>query len=120
MRWIQLFSFQVVITCSMMYCLPDLWPYYVETVFPRIVPVLLPLVQISLMSSVYCTVVLSWERYVRICLISNLVGGAGNHFTSLKFNLYVALITLFPVLFYLPRFFEVSEEPNPPLYCKSI
>ena len=96
----------------MMYCLPDLWPYYVETVFPRIVPVLLPLVQISLMSSVYCTVVLSWERYVRICLISNLVGGAGNHFTSLKFNLYVALITLFPVLFYLPRFFEVSE-PNP-------
>ena len=104
----------------MMYCLPDLWPYYVETVFPRIVPVLLPLVQISLMSSVYCTVVLSWERYVRICLISNLVGGAGNHFTSLKFNLYVALITLFPVLFYLPRFFEVSEEPNPPLYCKSI
>jgi hypothetical protein len=89
-----------------MYCLPNLWQYYAEEIFPYFVPVLLPLVQISLMSSVYGTVLLSWERYVRICLVSNLVGGS-QYFTRLKFKGYIALITIFPVIFYLPRFFEV-------------
>lgn len=54
--------------------------------------------------------VLSWERYVRICLVSNLVSGAGDYFSGRKFKMYLAIIVIFPVVFYLPKFFEVSTD----------
>ena len=88
-----------------MYCLPPLWPFYSSDVYPYLAPVLLPLVHIALMSSVYCTVVLSWERYVRICLLSNLV--SCNYFSKGKFRLYLAGIIVFPIMFYFSKFFEV-------------
>jgi hypothetical protein len=61
------------------------------------------------MSSVYCTIIMSWERYVRICLVSNLVN-CGDYFSKGKFRLYLAFIVVFPIIFYIPKFFEVSVE----------
>ena len=92
-----------------MYSLPMMWPEYTAYFHPYITPYLLPIAQISLMSSVYCTVVMSFERYVRICLMSNFID-ASCYFTSKKFKIYVAAIILFPVAFYFPKFFEVSCE----------
>ena len=40
-----------------------------QRVFLPTVPYVLPLVQMALMSSVYCTVVLSLERYLRLCKV---------------------------------------------------
>eukprot|EP00095_Tigriopus_kingsejongensis_P000408 snap_masked-scaffold19_size710362-processed-gene-4.14 protein:Tk00408 transcript:snap_masked-scaffold19_size710362-processed-gene-4.14-mRNA-1 annotation:"hypothetical protein EAG_12595" len=97
----------VVIFCSMLYCLPVLWPAY-ERHYPYIAPYLLPLVHIALMSSVYCTVVMSWERYIRIVLISNLVNCT--YLSRGKFRFYVAMITIFPIIFYLPKFYEVRPQ----------
>ncbi|XP_071743570.1 G-protein coupled receptor daf-37 isoform X2 [Lepeophtheirus salmonis] len=57
----------VVIGCSFLYCLPNLWSYYTYSIYPIILPWLLPIVQIAMMSSVYCTIVMSFERYIRIC-----------------------------------------------------
>ena len=65
--WLYL-NFQVVTLCAMLWSLPRIWVYYGTYIFPYWSSFLLPMVQISIMSSVYCTIVMSWERYVRICL----------------------------------------------------
>ena len=100
---------QVVFFCMMMYSLPSMWGWYETVLYPQAAPVLLPLVQIALMSSVYCTVILSWERYVRICLVSNNLVSGNDYFSKGKFRLYMAIIMAFPVVFYAPKFFEVRE-----------
>lgn len=90
----------------MLWSLPQIWPEYEAYVYPYWASFLLPMVQIALMSSVYCTVVMSWERYVRICLVSRL---DCNYFSEGKFRMYLFLIIVFPVIFYIPKFFEVSK-----------
>ena len=56
--------FQVVTLCAMLWSLPQIWPYYKAYIFPYWTSFLLPMVQIALMSSVYTTIIMSWERYV--------------------------------------------------------
>ena len=99
-----LFYFQVVVLCGMIWSLPAILPEYQAYIYPYWTKYLLPLVQISLMSSVYCTVIMSWERYVRICLVSHLGRG---YFSPSKFRFYLAMIIVFPMVFYIPKFFEV-------------
>ena len=99
--------FQVVTLCAMIWSLPQIWPYYNAYIFPYWSSFLLPIVQISLMSSVYTTVVMSWERYVRICLVSKL---GCDYFSAGRFKVYVGFIIIFPILFYIPKFFEVSLQ----------
>ena len=64
----------VVLGCGLLYSLPKLpiFSPYSQVVFPVILPWLLPIVQIAMMSSVYCTVVMSFERYIRICHLCQL------------------------------------------------
>ena len=57
--------------------------------------------------SVYCTIVMSWERYVRICLVSRLMN-CSHYFSDKTFGWYLAFIVVFPIIFYIPKFFEVS------------
>lgn len=95
----------MVVLCAMLWSLPQIWPEYEAYVYPYWSSFLLPMVQIALMSSVYCTVVMSWERYVRICLVSRL---DCNYFSEGKFRLYLILIIVFPVIFYIPKFFELQ------------
>ncbi len=99
----------MVLFCALLYWLPHVWPAYAEWAHPRLAPVLLPLVHIALMSSVYCTVVLSCERYVRICLAGNPLANS-SYFSSGKFKLYLATIIVFPIVFYTPKFFEVKSD----------
>ena len=106
-------SFQVVFLCFLMFSLPNLWKDFAFSSFPYMAPILLPLVHIALMSSVYCTIVLSLERYARICLISNLIDC--NYFSNGKLKVYLTLIILFPIAFYIPKFFEVSFINQPEL-----
>ncbi len=58
--------------CLLLYCLPDLWPWFAKYVYPWWLPWLLPVVQISMMTSIYCTIVMSFERYIRICHLCQL------------------------------------------------
>ena len=102
----------------MIFSIPNIWRDYRELLMPHLVPYLLPLVHIALMSSVYCTVVLSWERYWRICLVSNLV--SCNYFSRGKFRAYLALIIVFPALFYTPKFWEVSSKSLEGKMCRSV
>ena len=59
----------VVLGCAALYSLPDHWEWFGTIAYPRLLPILLPVVQIAMMTSVYCTIVMSFERYVRICHI---------------------------------------------------
>ena len=104
----KLLFFQVVVLCSMIWALPPIWPLYKETYYPFWTKYLFPIVQISLMSSVYCTIVMSWERYVRICLVTRLINSYSLYFGDRKFCLYIVFIVMFPIIFYIPKFFEVS------------
>ena len=97
--------FQVVTLCAMLWSLPQIWPYYEAYIFPYWSSFLLPMVQIALMSSVYTTIIMSWERYVRICMVSKL---RCNYFSEGRFKMYLFFIIIFPILFYIPKFFEVS------------
>ena len=58
----------VVIGGALIYGLPDsnLWHYYNVQLFPILVPYVMPLTQIAMLISVYCTMVMSFERYIRI------------------------------------------------------
>ena len=92
----------------MLWALPSIWPLYKKSYYPFWTKYLFPKVQISLMSSVYCTIVMSWERYVRICLVTRLTHSYYLYFGSRKFCAYILFIIIFPILFYIPKFFEVS------------
>lgn len=59
------------------------------------------------MTSVYCTVILSLERYVRICYLCQLREWSYPYVTRKNINLYKAGLIAIPVLFYLPKFFEL-------------
>ena len=68
----------VVVGCAALYSLPQQWQWFGEVAYPRMIPILLPLVQIAMMTSVYCTIVMSFERYIRICHICQMEQSAFN------------------------------------------
>ena len=105
--FLNMFFFQVVVLCSMLWALPPIWPFYKKFYYPFWSRYLYPTVQIALMSSVYCTIVMSWERYVRICLVTRLINSYSLYFGDRKFCLYIVFIVMFPIIFYIPKFFEV-------------
>merc|ERR1712223_1648060 len=98
----------VATLCAILWSLPRIWSYYEAYIFPYWSSFLLPMVKIVVMSSVYCTIVMSWERYVRICLVTRLTDSYHLYFGSIKFCAYILFIIIFPILFYIPKFFEVS------------
>ena len=62
----------VVVGCMMIYGLPDVWTHFGVFTFPLITPWLIPVMQIALLTSVYATVLLSFERFVRVKYTVNL------------------------------------------------
>ena len=58
----------VVFGCTMIWGIPnsELWEWYELFAYPILGPILMPITQISMMISVYCTTLMSFERYTRI------------------------------------------------------
>ena len=108
----------VTIGCTAMYALPNEWAHYKWKIHPHLLPWLLPITQIAMMSSVYCTVVMSFERYVRICHICQLRGS--NYLTEENFKYYILAFTLGPFLFYAPKFFEIKTEYKTHFYKRDL
>ena len=48
----------VVICCALQFALPNLWPAYVTNIFPHIMPYLLPVMHITVLTSVYSTILI--------------------------------------------------------------
>ena len=72
LKILALYDLVVVVGCALLYSLPVLWPFFKSNLYPRMLPGLLPVVQIAMFSSILCTVVMSWERYIRICHLCQL------------------------------------------------
>lgn len=51
----------VVICCALQFALPNLWPAYENVIYPHIMPYLLPVMHITVLTSVYSTILI---RYV--------------------------------------------------------
>jgi hypothetical protein len=69
LRFLSIYDILVGVSGCLTYGLPPLWETYNFEVLPRIAPWLIPLIHAALMTSVYCTVILSLERFVRICYL---------------------------------------------------
>lgn len=95
----------VVISCGIVYGLPDIWTSYYFNSHPYVSQFALPFVHIAVMSSVYSTVLLSFERYIRICFFCQL--RTSSLITKENLKYYIAAVIFGPILFYLPKFFEV-------------
>ena len=67
-----------------------------------------PIVQIAMMSSVYCTITMSIERYVRICHLCQM--RTPTLLTETNFKFYIIAVILGPLIFYAPKFFEIRTE----------
>ena len=59
---------------------------------------MVPLVHIALMGSVYSTIAMSLERYLRLCRVQIM--------SKKMFNVCAILCIVFPLVFYSPKFFE--------------
>ncbi|XP_059095876.1 uncharacterized protein LOC131890532 [Tigriopus californicus] len=92
------FDLMVVFCCLWMYSLPVVWHQFAHLVFLPSVSFVLPLVQMSLMGSVYSTVVMSLERYLRLCRIQIM--------STKRANICLGFVVIFPLVFYSPKFFE--------------
>jgi len=91
------------ILAILMYSLPNISPEYHETIFPHLLPYLLPLIHITLTGSVYTTIAVAMERCVTVMA----------PFTQVKsYNgfLYVCPIILFSLIYNIPKFFEVRTR----------
>ena len=60
----------VIIGLLASFCLPNIWPYF-RYQWPYLAPWWIPILQIALLTSVYTTVIISLERYVRIVYVCN-------------------------------------------------
>ena len=101
-----MYDIVVILGCSFLYALPGLaWDSFDKYIYPRLLPFILPLTQICVMVSVYCTILMSFERYVRICHLCQL--RYNSWLSKRTFGILIGVVTLFPVLFYFPRFFEI-------------
>ena len=101
-------DFVVVIGGALLYGLPDLWHAYSLRTYPFILPYVLPTVQIAMMISIYTTILMSFERYVRIghtCRLKDC-----SYMTDDNFKYYLCTIVIAPCIFYVPKFFELYAE----------
>jgi len=98
----------VVICCALQFALPSLWPAYVTNIYPHIMPYLLPVMHITVLTSVYSTILISFERYIRICYYCQLRETSVLSEDNVKF--YKLFVVLFPILFYVPKCFEVRSH----------
>lgn len=60
--------FQIYVACSIhLFSLAKFWPSYDQLARTPSLPYVIPIAQIGLMGSVYCTVALAIERFLAVC-----------------------------------------------------
>lgn len=105
LKVLSIYDLLVSLAGGLTYGLPHIWPFYQDTIFPYIAPTLAAFVHIFLMTSVFITVLISFERYIRICYLCQMQ--TVDFFTDgQKIKRFLAVLVILPCLFYLPKFFE--------------
>ena len=112
LSFLSVFDLLVSLGGGLTYGLPFVWPYYQEVIFPFVAPTLAALVHIFLLTSVFTTVVISLERYIRICYLCQM--RTVDLFSAAESRLRYILVGLviIPTLFYIPKFFEYTLQSS--------
>ena len=58
LKILTLYDVGVVICCALQFALPNLWSAYANNIYPHIMPYLLPVMHITVLSSVYSTILI--------------------------------------------------------------
>ena len=90
--------------CMIVFALPELFESYKQEGYFYIVPKAIPVIQVALTGSVYCTVAISLERYLTVCHPFYI---AGNKWSAKR---YIIPIIIFSLLYNTSRFFELRTK----------
>ncbi|XP_023324623.1 FMRFamide receptor [Eurytemora carolleeae] len=115
MLTLAVFDLLYVVISLILFGVPGLFPWVYDFVeFNHLISIILPFAQIGLTGSIYLTLAISIERYTTVCHPFFKL----YHSWSAKF--YIIPISMFSVLYNIPKFFEhrviknytVVEEPG--------
>jgi len=108
LRALALSDLCVMVSGALLYGLPGISSTYSHDIQPKISPYLLPMAQTSIMTSVYLAVLMSFERYIRICFTCQL--RPFRCITEKNLTWYILACVIFPTCFYIPKWFELTLD----------
>ena len=82
LRLMSVYDIIVVVSVILIFALPLASEDYNKNVMPKITNWINPVVHMALMTSVYCTIFVSLERYIRICFLCQLKANTIHHFLT--------------------------------------
>lgn len=109
---LSVFDMIVALTAILMWGIPEICRYtvammwYYREVSPKITPFIYPLALIAHTGSAYLTVTVTLERYVAVCQPLKVRSIC----TYGRAKIYVLSVTLFAVLYNLPRWWEITYK----------
>ena len=99
----------VALSCGILWGIPRTSNnVYTDQIFPRLAPYLVGISHMAVMTSNLLTGTLGFERFVRLNYLCNFRDNSW--ITSQNLNYYRGFCVIFPVLFYLPKFFEIQAK----------
>ena len=97
------------LSCGILWGIPRGVDDYSRKLFPKLAPFLIALSHMAVMTSNFITGVIGLERYVRLKYYCNFK--YRSWITNKNINFYRAVVIIFPILFYSPKFFEIEAVP---------
>ena len=98
------FDTAYILLSVVLFALPGISEEYRDNYHPYIVPLGVPIIQVALTGSVYCTTAISIERYLIVC---KPFGTAANNWSTKRYLIPILMISL---IYNSPRFFEMYTE----------
>ena len=101
-----------ILLSALLFTVPGLSEDYMVRYHPHVVPIAIPVIQVALTGSVYCTTAISIERYLIVC---KPFLAASNSWSAKR---YIIPILIISIVYNVPRFFELStgftcsQEPS--------
>ena len=101
-----------VLLCILVFAIPELFKRYnTDAYYCYLVPKAIPIIQVALTGSIYCTGAISVERYLAVC--RPFYTATENNWSAKR---YIIPILIFSLIYNVPRFFEmrtqIIEAPN--------
>ena len=91
--------------CALVFSIPELFQDYSNNgTHLYIVPIAIPIIQVALTGSVYCTIAISLERYLTVCHPFYL---ASKRWSAKR---YIIPIMVFSLVYNAPRFLEMRTK----------
>ena len=95
-----------VLLCILVFAIPKLFQNYnTDVYYYYLVPKAIPIIQVALTGSIYCTGAISVERYLAVC--RPFYTATENKWSAKR---YIIPILIFSLIYNVPRFFEMRTQ----------